>query len=419
MIEVTLKILVPFGLIMNIIPLLIWLERKGAAYIQDRRGPNRASIGGFRLGGLVHSLNDVVKLLTKEDVIPPHVNAAFYVAAPMIAMSVACLTFAVLPFGESIRLANGALFSLQAADIDAGIMYLFAMGSLGVYAVMLAGWSSNNKYSLLGGLRASAQMVSYEIALSLSVISVLLFAGTLEFNGIIQDQGPNMWSWNFVRMPISCVIFIAAVFAETNRLPFDLAEGEAELVAGFHTEYSSMKFALFFMAEYAHMIIGSAVIVCLFFGGWQVPFLATETLRSHAHSILYYGIMATGLLKIVGAYFLFKKKQPILWKGSLALENKRLGLAGIFAGMALVLVSILLIGKLDLGALGSQIVVAVLQASSFLVKVLFFCWVFIWVRWTLPRFRYDQLMNLGWKYILPVSLVNIVFYAAIKLAMVK
>ncbi len=415
MIIAILKILVPFAIIMQIIPLLIWLERKGAAYIQDRRGPNRASIAGLRLGGLIHSLSDVVKLLNKEDIIPPHVNRGFYIAAPMIAMAVACMTFAIIPFADVMKLPSGA-FTLQAADLNIGILYLFAMSSLGVYGVMLGGWASNNKYSLLGGLRSSAQMVSYEIAMGLSIISVVLFAGTLELNGIILDQGIYPWSWNIIRMPIAAFIFIAAVFAETSRVPFDMPEGEAEIVAGFHVEYSSMKFALFFMAEYAHIVVGSAIIVALFLGGWQIPFASTKLLRSNAACVLSLMLTLTAIGLIIFGLIILFRKTKIHWGDVRDKEKFRLGMLFVLLGFALAFF-VALHGRFVLDDIASQIVVALIQFSIYLVKILFFCWVFIWVRWTVPRFRYDQVMNLGWKVMLPAALVNIVLYAAIRLAL--
>ncbi len=413
-----LKIVVPFFVILNIIPLLIWLERKGSAYIQDRRGPNRAGILGIRLGGMIHSLTDVVKLLFKEDIIPARVNRFFYILAPFISMSVACVTFAVLPFGDVVHW-NGEAITLQAADLNAGILYIFAIASLGVYGVMLAGWSSDNKYSLLGGLRSSAQMISYEIVLSLAVISVLMMAGSLELSAVVTDQSEKVWGWNFLRQPIACVLFMIAMFAETNRLPFDLPEGESELVAGYHLEYSSMKFALFFMAEYANMIIASAVLTSLFFGGWQVPFLSTETLRGNADLILKILLGGGILVHLLGGGALFKH----------GLNNVRVKKWGdirdyepVILGVGIGGLGIILIGALayfwttSLGENGASVVTGVLQAVTYILKILFFCWVFIWVRWTLPRFRYDQLMKLGWKYMLPLALINILVTGWVMLA---
>jgi len=413
MIVMILKILIPFAVIMQIVPFLIWLERKGAAYIQDRRGPNRASIAGIRLGGLIHSLSDVVKLIFKEDIFPTHANRFIYTLAPFIAFSVACVTFAVIPWGAPLTI-DGKVFSLQAADLNIGILYIFGIASLGVYGIMLAGWGSNNKFSLLGGLRASAQMISYELTLSLAVIGVLILSGSLELNNIVEAQGANLWSWNVIRQPLGCLLFIVAAFAETNRLPFDLPEAEAELVAGYHVEYSSLKFALFFMAEYANMIIASALMATLFFGGWQIPFVPTETLREDATPILYYSVLGFGILCILAGWALVRKKSKIHYGDARDRERMVLGLPALLLGMTLVVLQSLH-GPLQLNATTSQIATAVFQFGFFILKILFFCWVFIWVRWTLPRFRYDQLMRLGWKVMLPLALANVIATATIYL----
>jgi len=413
MLIILLKILIPFAIIMQVLPFLIWLERKGAAYIQDRRGPNRAAIGGVRLGGLIHSLADVVKLVFKEDIFPTHANRFLYTLAPFIAMAVACVTFAVIPWASPLNL-GGHLFSFQAADLNIGILYVFGLGSLGVYGVMLAGWGSNNKFSLLGGLRASAQMVSYELTLSLAVIGVLILSGSLELNTIVESQSANILHWNVIRQPLGCLLFIVAAFAETNRLPFDLPESEAELVAGYHVEYSSLKFALFFMAEYVNMIISGALMATLFFGGWQIPFVATETLRTHATPILYYSLLAFGALSILAGWGLVRKKSKIHYGDARDRERMVLGIPALLVGMGLVIWQCVH-GPLALGDTGSQVATAVFQFGFFFMKVLFFCWVFIWVRWTLPRFRYDQLMSLGWKVMLPLALANVVVTSAVYL----
>lgn len=413
MLIIVLKIIIPFLVIMQLLPLLIWLERKGAAYIQDRRGPNRAAILGVRLGGVVHSLADVVKLIFKEDIFPTNANKFIYTIAPFIAMAVACVTFAVIPWASPLDW-KGSVFSLQAVDLNVGILYIFAIGSMGVYGIMLAGWGSNNKYSLLGGLRASAQMISYELTLSLSVVGVLIFAGSLELNTIVQNQGSNLLSWNVIRQPLGCLLFVVSAFAETNRLPFDLPEAEAELVAGYHVEYSSLKFALFFMAEYANMIVASALMATLFFGGWQVPFVSTETLRTYAQSIAYYSVLGIGLFSVAAGWFLVRRKHKVVYHDARDYETKVLGFPALLVGLVLIAGQILY-GPLPLGDSGSQVAAALFQFGAFLAKILFFCWVFIWVRWTLPRFRYDQLMKLGWRVMLPLALLNVVVTAGIYL----
>lgn len=329
-------------LVISLIPLLIWMERKVSAYIQDRRGPNRASIFGVRLWGMIHNIADVIKLLTKEDIIPAGANKFYFVLAPAILMFVSFVAVAVIPFADSVYWEEGQVISMQLADLDVGLLYILAISSLAVYSIMLAGWSSNNKYSFLGGLRASSQMISYEIAMGLSVVALFMISGSVGLNEIVRDQGPLPWHWNFFRQPLAFFVFLAASYAETNRTPFDLPEGESEIVAGYHVEYSSMKFAMFFMGEYAAMVIASAVAASLFLGGWQVPFLSTENLRSMAPVFLHPSFFA-----------------------------------------------------------------AVLQMTTFLAKILFFCFLFVWVRWTLPRFRYDQLMSFGWRVMLPLALLNI------------
>ncbi|MDO8494073.1 MAG: NADH-quinone oxidoreductase subunit H, partial [Deltaproteobacteria bacterium] len=389
-----------------------WLERKGAAYIQDRRGPNRAAILGVRLGGMVHSLNDVVKLMFKEDIIPDHVNKVLYVIAPMIAMFVATITMAVVPFADPLVI-NGESYLLQVADLDVGLLYVFAVSSLGVYGVMLAGWAGNNKYSLLGGLRAAAQMVSYEVSLGLSVVGIFLMAGSLRLSDIVAMQGANLFHWNIVTQPIAFIIFLTAMFAETNRLPFDLPEGESEIVAGYHVEYSSMKFALFFMAEYAHIIVGSAILTTLFFGGWHIPFVTADWIRANTETVFQILLFGFAAVSILGGGHLLKcffsrwsdKKRRY---GDLRdFETLVFGAPGVATGLGVLGLAILFGSHIVFPPLAETILIAVLQVSVFLAKVLFFCFFFIWVRWTLPRFRYDQLMRLGWKVMLPLALLNL------------
>lgn len=419
-----LKTFAIFFVVINIVPVLIWLERKGAAFIQDRRGPNRAGILGIRLGGLIHSLTDVVKLITKEDIIPSHVNKTMYILAPMIAMFVATITMAVIPFADPIKLPSGKSLLLQVADLDAGLLYVFAVSSLGVYGVMLAGWAANNKYALLGGLRASAQMVSYEISLGLSVVGIFLMAGSLKLSEIVAQQGANLFSWNIFLQPVAFFIFLTALFAEANRLPFDLPEGESEIVAGYHVEYSSMKFALFFMAEYAHMIVGSAIIVTLFFGGWHIPFVATDWLRDNIHPVVKTLWLSFALFSLLVGGFLCKRFKRGRYPGKKHwwgfgdlrdFESLVLGAPAVMTGLGLIGLYILFGESLHFSETIRSVVIAALQVSMFLAKVLFFCFFFIWVRWTLPRFRYDQLMKLGWKIMLPLALANLLITGLIVL----
>ncbi len=413
MILIILKVLIPFLIIFNIIPLLIWVERKGSAFIQGRHGPNRASIYGIRAGGLLHSLSDVIKLLTKEDIIPTNAHKPFYLLAPFLALMIACVTYAVIPFAHPLTI-NGEMFTFQAADLNVGILYILSMSSLGVFGVMLGGWASNNKYSLLGGVRSSAQMLSYEVAMGLSILSILLMSGSLELTPIILNQTEMPWHWNIVRQPLAFFIFTAAAFAETNRNPFDLPEGESELVAGFHVEYSSMKFAMFFMAEYAHIIIASALISILFFGGWQVPFLPTEFLREKAGEGLTIVLLAHGVFLLLVGVLLTKEFKKGFYGDARDYEVLVFGIPFTLIGIGLLLFP-LLHGPFIFGDLGKQIFAAFIQFGIFMVKILFFCCLFIWVRWTLPRFRFDQLMHLGWKILMPLALANVIVTAAVML----
>lgn len=322
------KILIVAHLLIIGVMIMIWAERRVSGWMQDRLGPNRVGPQG-----LLQPIADGLKFMFKEDLIPNHVDKPLYVLAPAMLLVPALVAVAVVPFGSSIEV-FGETINLQIADINIGILYILAITSLGVYGVVLGAWASNNKYSLLGGLRSSAQMISYELTLGLGIIGILMLTGnTLSLRTIAVEQGAYPWQWNFLIHFPAFLAFTTAMFAETNRLPFDLAEAEQELVAGYHTEYSSMKFAMFFMAEYMNMIVGSAVVVTLFLGGWH--FFGLET---------------------VGG--------PV-WSG-------------------------------------------LISFGIFFVKTAIFLFVFIWVRWTLPRFRYDQLMNFGWKFLLPVALTSIV-----------
>ncbi len=426
--------------VMNIVPILIWGERKFSAYIQDRTGPNRAHIMGIRAGGLVHTLVDVVKLITKEDIIPDHVEKAFWFAAPVIAMSVALCTFVVVPWGDYLLLPESvtALWGgtealkipLQVATINSGMLFILAISSLGVYGVMLAGWSSNNKFSLLGGLRSSAQMVSYELALGISAATMFMLYGTTQLDVIVEMQSGPLWNWGLFGVldadgfdplvlvgwivgTIAFVMFWTSVFAETNRMPFDLPEGEAELVAGYHTEYSSLRFALFFMAEYAHMIVGSAVTATLFFGGYNIPFLPGDTIRAHVDPIVaVVGFGAVPVL-ITFAVIAWKRRNRPFYQAIPADDIRHREPKFFLAFWSLLAVVHLGVGVLGLSGylgttiLGPELVAFALQTTALVVKVLFGTFFMIWIRWTIPRFRYDQLMDLGWKTFLPLALANV------------
>ena len=321
------KIVVIVVVLLTVVAYSVWFERKLLAHMQSRWGPTR--VGPH---GLLQPLADAIKLLTKEDITPSGVFRLVYFLAPFLAVVTALLTFAVIPFGPVTRVGGIDLF--QIADLDIGLLFVLSVSSMGVYGIALAGWSSNSKYSLLGALRSSAQMISYELAVGLSVVGVLLLSSSLSLRTIVEAQAGTFWGflprWNVFPQCVGFFCFLMAAIAETNRLPFDLPEAETELVAGYHTEYSSMKFAMFFMAEYTNMVAVSCMATLLFFGGWQGPAFGPEVLRA----------------------FL-----PLVW---------------------------------------------------FSLKVFCFLFLYVWIRATLPRFRYDQLMTFGWKFLVPVALGNLV-----------
>jgi NADH-quinone oxidoreductase subunit H len=412
-----LKALVGFAFVLQLLPVMIYLERKVSAFIQDRTGPNRAFIPGLglRLAGVTHTLTDVVKLLFKEDLIPRHVNRFYYVLAPGLAMFTALCVGAIIPYCHPITFESGFTLQIQALDAKVGLLYLFAISSVAVYAVVLAGWSSNNKYSQLGGLRASASMVSYEIILGLSVVGLLLVFNSVDLNDINAQQGRNDFlgflpRWGVLVQPVAFVLYLFAAFAETNRTPFDVAEGESELVGGFHTEYGSFKFALFFMAEYVNIVVQSLVMATLFFGGWQIPYVSHDELKRPENAALALKIILWATLimaTVAGAKLLHwdgsnKKK----WKDARRREGKVLAVLFGF-GPAATAVAVLLLWSGGLSFDGGAVMAAVLQFAVLAAKTLFFCLLFIFVRWTLPRFRYDQLMSLGWNVLLPIGLANL------------
>ncbi len=345
------------------------IERKISAWMQGRPGPNRAlppwlawvpGIGVLQRLGLFHLMADGAKMFFKEDSLPGHVNKFYFLLAPVVGMIPALTTVTVVPFGAYLDGA-GQLVPLVLANLDVGILAVFAVSSLGVYSLILAGWASNSKYPFLGGVRASAQLISYELSMTLAVVPVFLWVntpggeGTLSLFRVVQAQSGAGLAWDglwfIFYMPISAVVFLVALFAETNRLPFDMAEGEADLVGGFHTEYGAMKWGLFFVAEYSHMMIGSGVFILLFLGGWNpLPFLP---------------------------------------------------LSGVVGWLAAHLSPVFL----------HPVVMGLISIGVFMGKVVFFIFLFMWVRWTVPRFRYDQVMKLGWQKLLPLAIGNLVFYA--------
>jgi len=404
------------------IAVLVWMERRGAAYFQDRSGPNRANIFGFRAAGLVQNLADAVKLITKEDIIPDHVKHKFYfVLAPVIVFLIALVSFAAVPFAD-VLLINGKEYVMQAIPTDLGILWFLALAGFGVYGIILAGWSSHNKYGVLGGLRAAAQVISYEIPMGLAIISMLVVYGTVNLTEMAQFQGQLLFGfipmWGIVLQPLGAIIFIIAAFAETNRNPFDLAEGESELVAGFHVEYSSMKFGMFFMGEYVAMFTSSAIIVTLYFGGFQIPWFSTETLVNYARPVTVLLMLLLPLFALVFARWIAKSNKshydrpndPRVREAQVYIK----GLWGIVAALEIVLFIYLITVS---GGVADRILVTFLQIITFLVKTTLMCFVYVWVRWTLPRFRYDQLQRLGWQTLLPLSLLNIFVTSAIVVAL--
>jgi NADH-quinone oxidoreductase subunit H len=394
-----------------VLPIMIWLERKASAFMQDRTGPNRAHIAGVRLGGVIHTLADVAKLLGKEDVVPSQVNRGYYALAPFIAIVVSQLLFIIVPFADSLSI-NGGELPLQGLRLDAGILYPLAVGSVFVYSIVIAGWASNNKYGVLGGLRAAAQVVSYEVALGLSIVGALMIYGTTDLNSMVRQQGDLLFGflpkWGFVLQPIGAILFLVAAFAETNRTPFDMPERDSEIVAGYHTEYSGIRFALFFMAEYIHIVVASGLVTTLFFGGWQVPWMPTERLRTYAPIVL--DVMLAGLVVggTLAALLALRYSAALRKRYQDARRHEGLVLTVLAAGAVLTgLAGFALLQGRALPEWAPGAIAALAQFSAFVAKTMFFAFGFIWVRWTLPSFRYDQLMRLGWKNLMPLALVNV------------
>jgi NADH-quinone oxidoreductase subunit H len=399
-----------FALIMGFVVVLIWAERKGSAFIQDRTGPNRAGVLGIRLAGLVHPVADVFKLLFKEDVVPSQRHPFLYAFAPWLVMVVAMSTYVVIPFGDYLRIGD-KIYPLVLADIEVGMLYILAVSSLATYGVALGGWASNSKYTFLGSMRATAQMISYEITMGLALTGIFLIFGSFRLTDIVAGQGDLIWGWlpkwGVVVQPLGFLLFIAAVFAETNRTPFDMTERDSEIVAGYHTEYSSMKFALFFMAEYAHMVVAAALIATLYFGGYQIPWLPRPVLEPHAGAVLT-GLLAGGALVsfwIASLYFRRSRREKGWYGDAREREPGFLGSVSLVVGLAML--GSLLLQPWTIGEVGASVVVSLLQTGIFVAKLAFFAWLFIWVRWTVPSFRYDQVMHLGWKIMLPAGLVNV------------
>ncbi len=346
------KVMLVFTGLMVAVAYMTLAERRVSAFIQDRLGPNR--VGPF---GLLQPIADGIKNILKEETMPATANRTFFILAPALSIIPALVAFAVIPFAAPLTTPWGVV-DMIVADIPIGVLFVLALASLGVYGLFLAGWSSNNKYAFLGGVRSSAQMVSYEVALGLSLIPVLMLAGNVTLTEVVWQQ-QQLGFWYLLPLSLAFVLFVVSAFAETNRLPFDLPEAESELITGYHTEYSGMKFSMFFIAEYAHILTASALMATLFLGGWSVPFWAGD------HMFWYQGALISGFTAAGEPI----AANPAWWK-------------------------------------------TLLTFLSFALKTAFFAFVFIWVRWTLPRFRYDQVMHLGWKVMLPTALAYVIGIAA-------
>ncbi|MBC7372038.1 MAG: NADH-quinone oxidoreductase subunit H [Bdellovibrionaceae bacterium] len=354
------KLVLVFLLMVQMVPVLVWLERRGSGFIQNRFGPNR--VGPL---GLMQLLADAVKFLTKEEFVPKAATKLLFYAAPVFALLPGTLAFSAIPMSSPLKW-DQYTFAIQGYDIGIGIVFILAVSSLAAYTILMAGWGSGNKFSLMGALRASAQTISYELALGLSIVGIIMMYGTFNLSEMIAAQQGTLHfqafgytvasayipNWGILYQPLAAVLFFAATFAESNRLPFDLAEGEAELVAGFHVEYGGFKMLLFFIGEYGHMMVASGLMATFFFGGYNIPWTTTEQVY----------------------HFMF--------------------------------------GLVDSANIASALT-SLVHFVAFFAKLAVFLWIFIWVRWTLPRFRYDQLMDLGWKTMLPWALGNTIVSAIV------
>ena len=414
--------------------LLIPLERRGAGFIQDRQGPNRSYFkipyfGRIRLFGWVQDACDGLKLFFKEIYSPSGVNKFIFSIAPAIPFAIVLISPCVIPWFAPMVFTMGdevIRISGQTVDTEVGILLLFGLSSLSAFGAVLAGWASKSKYSLLGGLRTSAMTISYEVCLGLSIMGLLLLVGSFRIDEIIAWQEANVWG--IVAQPVAFFCFLIAMIAETGRAPFDVAEGEPELVAGFHTEYGAMQFGLFYMGEYSHIGINSILVACLFLGGYSVPFVTTETIQSNIGISLAVlcGIFVVAILAFLHLLYRYARwykksaasnKQVILREYSL---YKILGWAAVVVFAAAGVASALffhpeftVIDGQPVYGIGVALGTALIHILVLLVKAIFFCWIWIWVRWTLPRFRYDHVMNLGWKVILNIALINLVVTALI------
>ena len=397
-------------------PVFVWWERRVSGFMQDRSGPNRCNIGPMRLGGLIQSFADMLKLVFKEDFTPSHIRYKFFFTiAPAIVFFCSFLTFGVIPFSD-VLIIDGKESIMQALPNELGIMWFIAFAGLSVYGIILGGYSSGSKYGLLGSIRASAQVISYEAAMGLAIISMILSYGSIHLTDMVNAQAGTYLGvvpmWGIFIQPLAAIIFIVCAFAETNRAPFDLAEGESELVAGYHTEYSAMRFGLFQVGEYAAMSASSAIIVTLFFGGYQVPWLDTHAIQSNINYVIAAIIILLPIKVYILTKWMKKNNKAIGTNKSREKETKILTFA--FWGLSLFIMTVLILFLVTgLGTNGINIVTAVIQVGTFLIKFFMMAFVFIWIRWTVLRFRYDQLQMLGWKVLIPLALLNIVVTAVV------
>ena len=393
------------------IPVLVWMERRVASLIQDRLGPNRTNIAGFRLGGLVQSFADVVKLLLKEEYYPSHIKMGkwLFMLAPVITFVAALLAFMAIPFADSL-LIDGEVLRVQALPIDFGVFWYLAIGAIGVLGVIFGGWLSHNKYALLGAMRAGSMVLSYELPLGLSIVSFIITYNTVDFNAMVAYQSGTFFSfvpaWGIFIQPLASIILIIALFAETNRNPFTVAEGESEIVAGYMTEHTAMKFAMYFMGEYVAMNTASAVIITMIFGGYQLPYLSTQALLAN------FSTFANAILLILPILIFFFIKWMRKNNSRHPFETKVFTIVLII--MTTLIEAILLyLSFFSESLLEKSLTIALFQIAIFVAKLMLFNLFFIIIRWTLPRFRFDQVQKLGWYYLLPLALLNIFITAII------
>ncbi|MEA3434771.1 MAG: complex I subunit 1 family protein [Campylobacterota bacterium] len=402
------------------IPVLVWLERRIASLVQDRLGPNRTNVFGFRLGGVVQSFADVVKLLLKEEYYPSHIKMGkwLFMLAPVITFAAALLAFMVIPFADTLHI-DGEALRVQALPIDFGVFWYLAIGAIGVLGVIFGGWLSHNKYALLGASRAGSMVISYELPLGLSILAFIITYDTIDFNAMVQWQSGTFLAflpaWGILVQPIASIILIVSLFAETNRNPFTVAEGESEIVAGYMTEHTAMKFAMYFMGEYVAMNTASAVIITVIFGGYQIPWVSTEMLLQNFS--VFAMILMISVPVIVALLIKWMRKNntvrpTVSTDSGRNFETKVLTIA-LLGMTALIEVILLYLVFFAESTLANSITVMLFQVVVFVVKLMMFNIFFILIRWTVPRFRYDQIQHLGWYYLLPLSLLNLFITALV------